>query len=125
MTGWGTYGLTGFTGSHYERTKRAWLVWARWSESNLATFHRIGMEPAVVVSAGVICPLCFGSTIYVRQGNKNRWMRGIATCRNCHGPVLIRKPQGDQKTRQRERELILVADRDDLARKIREQSGEL
>lgn len=102
----GNYGLKGFIGDHHERTKRAWLCWARWTGGNLTAFHRVGVDPAKVEAPGSLCPVCFGGSIYVRLGSKDSWMRGIALCRVCHAPVLIQKRQ--EKKRERVKELVLV-----------------
>ena len=108
---WGHYGISGFIGSLFERTKRAWLHWARWGDWELSQFHRIGADPARVPAEGSLCPICFSASIYVRKGARNRWMRGIATCRACHAPVLIQAPippKERETDTEKEKELVTV-----------------
>lgn len=111
---YGVYGLTGFTGSVFERTKRAWLYWARWGQWELSQVHRIGLDPARVQNPGDLCPVCFGGEVYVRQGSKDRWMRGIAVCNRCHAPVLVERQKRKQKTTKEVAELVKNRDLDSV-----------
>ena len=109
----GIYGIHGFVGSLQERTKRAWLNWARWGRWELRQWQRVGVDPATVPEPGSLCPICFSSSVYVRLGVRNSWMRGICTCRACHAPVLIQRPQPPEEAQEgNEKELVLVGDRE-------------
>lgn len=100
MTMWGNYGLQGIEGSLQQRTKRAWLFWARWDRGTMLAFQHQGAEPATVPEVGALCPICFGGSIYVRLGMKNIWMSGIAVCHCCHAPVMIvaQEPQREAES---------------------------